>query len=280
MPFLWNVISKKGRIYGNRLFDNKMNVSNGYDKSYPGYNEMFTGNPDIAISSNDPLPDPHENIFEYISKQQPFFGKVAAFTSWNVFPYILNTGRSGLPLNAGYENMEGEDQSECQQMINRVQTEAVNEKLSTRYDELTFLTAWEYISKNHPRLAFIGFGETDEFAHQGRYDLYLDQAAKVDRMIGELWHYIQTTPGYKDHTTLIITTDHGRGSRSAKWTSHGEWIRGSSQTWMAVIGPHISPLGEMKSNEQFYQAQLAQTIAHLLGQDFAGVDAAPAISLR
>jgi hypothetical protein len=99
-------------------------------------------------------------------------------------------------------------------------------------------------------------------------------------MIAELWHWVQTTPGYKDNTTFIITTDHGRGSKESKWSSHGELIKGSSQTWLAVIGPGIKPLGEIKVDQQLYQQQIAQTIAHLLGEEFVTDDIAPAITLR
>jgi arylsulfatase A-like enzyme len=87
-------------------------------------------------------------------------------------------------------------------------------------------------------------------------------------MIGELWHYIQTTPGYKDNTTFIITTDHGRGNKMKSWTDHGMFISGSSQTWLAIIGPTIVPAGEIKEDQQLYQKQLAQTIAALIGEKF------------
>jgi len=46
------------------------------------------------------------------------------------------------------------------------------------------------------------------------------------------------------------------------------FINGSSQTWLAVIGPNIRPLGEMKNDEQIYQKQIAQTIASLVGENF------------
>ncbi len=53
LPFFWNVIQQKGQLYGNRLYKNKFNVTNGYRFSYPGYNEIFTGYADIHISSNE-----------------------------------------------------------------------------------------------------------------------------------------------------------------------------------------------------------------------------------
>ena len=52
LPFFWNVIQQKGQLYGNRLYGNKVNVSNSYKFSYPGYNEIFTGYPDLYVNSN------------------------------------------------------------------------------------------------------------------------------------------------------------------------------------------------------------------------------------
>lgn len=171
-------------------------------------------------------------------------------------------------INSGYENMEGESISDKQVLINKVQAEAIYNKGATRQDQLTFLTAKEYIQQHRPKIMFLGLGETDEYAHSGRYDLYLEQANKVDRMIAELWHWTQTTPGYKDNTTFLITTDHGRGRLDKNWTSHSTFIRGSSQTWLAMIGPAITPLGEIKENEQLYQQQIAGMIAELVGEKF------------
>ena len=239
---------------------------------------MFTGIADISISSNRKIKNPHINVFEYLESKQAFKNQVAIFSSWDVFPYILNTERNNLPINSGYENLESN--SLQQQIINAVQSEAVYDKTATRHDQLTFLTAKEYIRQHKPRLAYISLGETDEFAHQGRYDLYLQQAAQVDKMIGELWNWVQTTPGYKNNTTFIITTDHGRGSRASKWSSHGQFIKGSSQTWLALMGPGINSVGEIKEEQQFYQSQVAQTIAGILGEKFSIENAAPPISLR
>lgn len=268
MPFFWNILAKKGQLYGNRHFDNKVNTANIYNFSYPGYNEIFTGNTDLLVSSNKKKKNANINVLEYLNCKEEFKGKVVAFTSWDVFPYILNEERSDMMINSGYENMEGELISERQAVINKVQTEGVYNKGGTRHDELTFLTAKEYIQQHKPKVMFLGLGETDEYAHSGRYDLYLEHANKVDRMLAELWHWVQTTPGYKDNTTFLITTDHGRGSRDKNWTSHSSFIRGSSQTWLAMIGPSIKPLGEVKEDQQLYQEQIADIIAELVGENF------------
>ncbi len=145
MPFFWSVIAAKGQMYGNRDFDNKVNTANAYSISYPGYNEIFTGTTDLTISSNGKYYNPNINVLEYLNTKPSFAGKVVAFTSWDVFPYILNEKRSGMLVNSGYESIKGLKLSPQQAVLNTVQEELVNEKTATRYDQLTFVAAKEYI---------------------------------------------------------------------------------------------------------------------------------------
>ena len=141
LPFFWGTIAEKGRLYGNRLLGNKVNVRNFYKISYPGYNEIFTGHTDAISSPNLAIPNKNVNVLEYLNQ----------------------------------------------------------------------------------------------------YDLYLQQAADIDRMIADLWYMVQTDPFYKDNTTFLITTDHGRGWKPNKWMTHGVWAQGSGDIWMAVLGPDIRP---------------------------------------
>ena len=268
MPFFWNVLAQKGQIYGNRHLNNKVNTANIYNFSYPGYNEIFTGNTDLFIASNTKKKNNNINVLEFLNSKEEFKGKVVAFTSWDVFPYILNEERSQVMVNSGHEQLGENSGSEHIALINKVQSEAIYNKKSTRYDQLTFLTAREYVQQHQPKVVFIGLGETDDFAHDGRYDLYLQQANKVDGMVEELWHWVQTTAGYKDNTTLLITTDHGRGKKDHSWTSHGSLIAGSSETWLAMIGPGLAALGEVKDDQQLFQKQIAKMIAELVGENF------------
>jgi Metalloenzyme superfamily len=267
MPFFWNVIANKGQLIGNRDLKNNMNVANIYAVSYPGYNEIFTGTTDISISGNGKKNNSNINVLEYLESKDEFKSRIAVFSSWDVFPYILNRKRNNLMMNSGYEQMKNKNEETA--MINAVQERAIINKTATRYDMLTYTTAKEYIKTNKPRVVVIGFGETDDFGHQKRYDLYLQQANQVDRMIGELWHMVQTIPGYKNNTSFLITTDHGRGNNTKHWSSHGFFIDGSSQTWLAMIGPNIKPISENAEKLQVYNRQLAKTIANLVGEKFS-----------
>ena len=267
MPFLWNVVAGKGQLYGNRDLRNMMNVSNIYRCSYPGYHEIFTGNTDLAISSNKKKHNPHENVLEYLNGREAYAGKVAVFTSWDLFPYILGTERNKLVINSGYQQIS-ETGSAVFASLNEVQTAVDNNEAGTRQDVLTYTLAREYLTKQRPDILFMGLGEMDEFAHAGSYDLYLEAINRADRMIAELWNWVQSTPGYRNNTSLLITTDHGRGSRHNQWTSHGTFIKGSSQTWMALLGPGIEPTGESNHKDQLYQQQIASLIAGLVGENF------------
>ena len=174
MPFFWSTIASQGQLYGNRLYENRIDVANFYKISYPGYNEMLTGFPDPVFIPNIPLQNRNRNILEWLDEKAGFKGKVAAFSSWNIFPAILNRNRNHLPINSGYE-MLPEDSLQENRLINDVQ-ESVNVQKHTRFDLLTFLSAKQYIDKHHPRVVLLSFGETDEYAHSGRYDMYLQQA--------------------------------------------------------------------------------------------------------
>jgi hypothetical protein len=264
MPFFWNVIAKQGQLYGNRTKESKVNMRNIYKISYPGYNELLTGYPDPLPILNAPQYNRNISVLEYLNRSPQYKNSVAAFTSWNVFPFILNNHRNRMLQNSGYASLN--DTAEGIQVVNSVQ-QSVVQKYKTRYDLLTFFTAKEYIRQHHPRVVFLGLGETDEFAHKGQYDLYLQQLANVDKMIAELWYLVQTDPFYKNNTTFLISTDHGRG-RGDKWVKHHTFVKGSGEIWLALLGKSISPVGEMQEVATVYQAQVAATVVFLLGENF------------
>jgi hypothetical protein len=266
-PFLWSTIANQGVILGNRWRGSLVNNANKYWFSYPGYNELLTGYPDSNMNTNDKIWNPNENVLEFINKKQAFKGKVAAFTSWDVFPYILNVKRNGLYVNSDKDSLRFTDAN--LQLVNSMQFIAP-EPLGLRQDVFTYFAAREYLKTYKPKFLYIAFDETDDFAHGGMYDQYLKSAHAEDAMIADLWNIIQTTPEYKNKTTLIITCDHGRGDKIKEtWKHHGSNIEDAGQIWIAALGPSIKPLGELTNQTQvIYQKQIAATIAKLLGFEF------------
>ncbi|RYY59084.1 MAG: phosphoglyceromutase [Chitinophagaceae bacterium] len=269
MPFFWSTLQKEGVILGNRNNGNFFNNANPYWFSYPGYNEIFTGFPDTAVNSNDKIPNKNETVLEYLNKMPEYKGRTAVFGSWDVYSSIFNEARSGLLVNDGYRDLPGK-LNERQVLFNSLQHQmpAIFHG-GERLDVATFQMGFEYMKVNKPRLMYFGLGDCDEFAHGGMYDSYLDAAQNFDDWIRQLWEYVQSTPAYKNKTTILITTDHGRGlAEGGNWKHHGQKIPEASEMWMAAIGPSVKAAGESKTKQQAYQGQIAATIAAILGKEF------------
>lgn len=272
-PFLWEKVGKEGQIYGNRWFENKVNCTNVFWFSYPGYSEILTGYSDPDITSNKKIYNPNKTILEYFNNKKDFNGKVGAFASWDVFPFIINDKRSGIPTNAGFRIAKNDSLTDTEKFLNKLQPTVPSPWSTVRLDAFTHNYALEYIEKETPRLLYISYGETDDFAHDGRYDHYLKSAHQTDKWIQELWEYVQSHPQYKDKTTFVITTDHGRGAYpnpKGEWKSHGKTYVGSNAIWMMAMGPDTPALGEVKTAGQLWQNQVAKTVAKFLGHDYEG----------
>lgn len=265
-PFLWTTIANEGQLLGNRTYGNLVNCSNPYQFSYPGYNEIFTGYPDTLVNSNAKIWNSNVNVLEFLHQQKRHKGRVAAFTTWDVFPFILNKSRSGIYVNADLDSIKFPTTE--LRLINEIQFLSTR-PIGVRPDVFTYFAAREYLKKYKPDVLYIAFDETDDFAHGGRYDQYIMSAHAEDRMMEDLWRTIQAMPEYRNNTSLIITTDHGRGDYDKKnWQHHGERIRESGEIWLAAIGPSIVAKGEVKTKNQVFQKQLAATIAGLMGHIF------------
>lgn len=295
MPFLTQVVAKKGIIIGDRANGSTMSVSNPWYFSYPGYNEILTGEVDENINSNNKVLNPNKTILERLDKLPEFKSSTALFGSWDVFPYIVNTKRSNVYVNAGFMSIE-ENLFTDAPLLNALQNEIPSPWYNVRLDSFTYRFAKAYMLAKKPKLLVISLGETDDFAHDGHYDQYLKSARQSDAFIKDLWATIQTTAGYKNNTTLIITTDHGRGNNANDWQHHSskralaelklgentypEGIVGSEHIWLAAIGPAIKGSGLIKTKNELKQAQIAATVLKALGQNPNEINSnmAPAIS--
>ena len=270
LPFFWNTIAAHGQIYGNRTLGNKVDVSNPYWFSYPGYSEIMCGYVDTAVNSNRYKNNPNENLLNFFNQQTKLKGKVAAFGAWDAFDRILNKPLTKLPVTAAFDTCGGNHPSANERLINAMLKDSYKPFGEDEcLDVFTHYEAMECLKNKRPRVLYIAYGETDEWAHAKKYHSYLEAAHQVDTWIKEIWDFIQSDPQYKNKTTLFITTDHGRGDViKEQWTSHGKSFEGASQIWFAVMGPNTAPAGEMKDATQLYQKQFAQTIAQLMGYRF------------
>ena len=90
LPFFWSVVARQGQVFGDPSADSIARVTNGKVFSYPGYNEILAGVTDDSIDSNDKKPNPNLTVLGWLHRQPGFENRVAAYASWDVFPYIID----------------------------------------------------------------------------------------------------------------------------------------------------------------------------------------------
>jgi hypothetical protein len=267
-PFLWTTVVSRGQIFGNQTKGSIARVTNGLAFSYPGYNEMLSGHPDPRIDSNEYGPNPNTTVFEWLNGLPDLHGHVAVFATWATFKDIFNVARSKLPLQVGWDLPYQGQLSPRQELLNELYRSTTKLEDIDVYNSFLQIPLLDAVRERQPRVLFVGYGETDNWAHSGRYDLVLHSAHGFDHFVKELWDTLQSLPAYREQTTLIITTDHGRGSGPVDWKEHGVEQPGSENIWLAVMGPDTAALGERTHTAAIRQAQIAATVAALLGKDY------------
>ncbi|MFC3053568.1 alkaline phosphatase family protein [Kordiimonas pumila] len=281
MPFLWDVVAKEGQLYGNRNKGSVGTLTNPYHFSYPGYSEILTGITDDRINSNDKVLNPNKTVLEWLNEKPENTGKIEAFASWDVFPYIINSERSHVPVNAGFEPYKLPGNKKVA-FLNEMLAAVPSPWDTVRFDAFTMGYARAALVSKKMRFIYISLGETDDFAHDGHYDQYVNALHRSDAMLADLWAWLQKDPRYKDHTTLLVTTDHGRGSDSFEtWKHHGRFpyvkedgtkavsdFAGDDQIWMAVIGPDTPAMGEVTGGPPVALNEVAATAAKFLGYSY------------
>jgi hypothetical protein len=272
MPFLWGTVARLGQIYGNRDAGSPMRLTNRFHFSYPGYSEMIVGFADDRINTNDPIRNPNPSVYEFLDGRPGYRGKVAVFSVWKIVPAMVNRDETKLPVNAAMEKMQFGKPSPVYEVIANLRRNAFHLYPEDPSDAFAFYTAMEYLRLDRPRALWITFGETDTYAHEGRYDRYLDALKRSDAMLGELWDMLQVTPEYKDKTTLIVSVDHGRGLAPTGWKGHSPSIPGCDQTWLAILGPRTPALGVQTNVPEVTTSQIAATVAAAVGEDFAATN--------
>lgn len=266
MPFLHGVVAKQGVLIGDRDHGSCMAVSNDQWFSYPGYNEILTGKADPAIRSNEHGLNANVTMLEWLNRRPDFRGKVEAVASWANFREILAAKRSGVPVDAGWEGL-GDGR------VDPLETHAPHLWPTVRLDTFTHARALRALKTRKPKVLYVAYGETDDFAHEGHYDQVLWAARRTDAMLAELWAALQADRTYAGKTTLIITTDHGRGTQNREsWRHHGTPFVGSNATWLAAIGPAV--VAPPASSDCASTRQVAATALTALGVDWRAFDPA------
>ncbi|ALO47184.1 alkaline phosphatase family protein [Pseudohongiella spirulinae] len=288
MPFIHHTVMHQGVVVGNRDLGSCARLTNDYNFSYPGYNEILSGVINDDINSNAKRPNPEKTFLELLSANEQFGGRMAAFGSWDVFPYIYNTERSGIPVNVG---PLAAPLTDFEHTLNLLHRDISAHWPTVRHDAFTHHYALSWLRERRPRVVHIAYGEPDDFAHDGRYDEYVLATRRVDRFVEEVWSTLQDIDGYRDNTVMFVTVDHGRGETPRdSWMHHAseravqqymqslaqrfpQGIEGSDAIWMAALGPGVPASGQITTEECLTADRIAATLMTLLGEDPAKYNA-------
>jgi hypothetical protein len=280
MPHWWSELVPQGMLLGNRNKGSAVTVQNDQWFSYPGYSEILTGKPQSEVQSNDLVRYPHATFMDYLVKALPAEkSAVAQIGSWDGFAMAASEKDGSFMMTGAYADIPAGLSTPRMDLYSdlRRNIQGLWEEGST--DAPSFRLGKEYLLKHKPRMLWIGLGQSDDWAHARRYDLLLDYLHLVDSWIADLWTTVQSTEGLRDQTTLIVTTDHGRGLTLEDWVEHGREIPGCADIWMFILGPDTPALGEVGPYPEVFQGSVASTSLQLMGLDWTEFDpdAAPPV---
>lgn len=269
MPFFWGTLMREhGSIAGNRALKSEVRLTNRHWFSYPGYAEMLLGAAhDEVIKSNDPVRNPYPTVLEFLRTKTGVGSQgVALFASWSVFNAIGESKEAAITINAGFEPYGDPDPGI--RRLSDVQMETQTPWNSVRHDVYTFRFAMAHLARHKPRVLYLALGETDDWAHDGRYDRVLEAFERSDRYLKELWEWLQAQPEYRGRTSILLTTDHGRGRTPVDWKDHGDKYPDAGDTWAAFVSPSLSRRGEWRDHALITTSQVAATLISWMGLDW------------
>jgi hypothetical protein len=269
MPFFWKTLVPAGIVLGNPAKGSKVTVRNDQWFSYPGYSEILTGEPQPEVKSNDFVRYPHRTVLEYVHDTLGLgYGDVAQIGSWEGFKYAASQKDGVFLMNGARDPFPPEYSTPQIDYLVGLRKDVMQLWEESSNDTLCYRIALEYLHKFQPRVMWLGFGQSDDWAHERRYDLVLDFLHLVDRELGELWATLQSMDAYRGKTTMIITADHGRGRTPEDWAEHDAGIQGSQDIWVAIIGPDTPATGEAVDVADVTQSDIAATLLQALGLDW------------
>ncbi len=268
MPFFWDSLVPRGILLGDPAVGSRVTITNTQGFSAPGYQEILTGQAQPDVTSNDRIRYAHETALEYARRRLGLrSSQVAVFGSWENFREYAASREDAVFVNAGYDALPDSIATPEMRRLAVLQTRALALWEGSRLDAFTGAMALAYLRRYQPRVLYVAMNDTDDLAHARRYDRVLDGLHALDGFLRELWQTAEALPAYRGQTTLIVTTDHGRGQTPEDWTDHGEGVKGSENIWIAVVGPYTPDRGVVAHQADVHQANVAGTLLACLGLD-------------
>jgi len=240
LPYFWSEMVEAGTLLGDRRIDSEFTITNPIGISIPGYQVIFTGRITFCLR-NECGPPSSETFPERLLRELSLpREQVAAFVT-------------DPNLCSALERNEGTIHTRC--------GPPRGEKKS---DLATFEAALAHLEAHRPRFLFIGLDLTDATAHTGKYAAHLDMLHRYDTWLGRLDDALEGLGEAGEQTTVIVTTDHGRGE-GEEWRDHKLLVPASREVWLYARGPGVPRQGSTKGRQAYSHRDIRPSIERIFG---------------
>lgn len=239
---LWNGYIHQGVILGNKDKGAEMTVANSHNISLPAYHSIAAGMT-TKCASNECGRVPVETMQERIRRELGLTKyQVATIASWDQIPLSVESKKGATFTNASVTDLDDGTKDPIFEKINQEQRADKTHFHSARHDKYTMAHALHYLEKHKPRFLFVSLNDSDEYAHGGDYPGYVRTLRSYDAFIAQLIEKLKSLGQYGRETTLIVTTDHGRGT-GAMWQHHGFFTPDAKFIWLYGSSPRMGAQG-------------------------------------
>jgi Metalloenzyme superfamily len=266
MPNLYHLLDTQGMVIGAPGHGAEMSTGGSQRISLPSYREIFTGKADSACQSNDcsrPLGRTIADEVYDVSGPRD----VAVVASWPSIARAASAEPSRFVLTTGRKLVGRGDVLRADEVIASLLDGGAHASAfpgdgDYRPDSATERVALRYLATVRPRFLFVGLGDADEYAHRNDYGGYLTALHESDEFLGELQVTLDAMAERGRHTTVLVTTDHGR---AYNFRDHGMWHPESGRVWLVAGGPDVRGHGFVSATRRYTLSDLAPTVRALLG---------------
>lgn len=261
----------EGFLWGDPRKNEDVVVANKYLNSLPAYQSIFAGATQPCVSNacgRTKAKTLQERLTDSIDEGGAGFSRanVATIASWEKIALAVERAEGSSFVNAGNSLLyDGEVDAELK-MMNELQDKDPPPWGGSRKDKHTMKQAFRYLRVHEPRFLYISLGDADEWGHKGNYSEYVKSLRAYDEFLKSLTQSVDAMKDYGESTTIIVTTDHGRGILS-DWAHHGSGYVGSQKIWIYGRNRLTSEakIANSKASRKITHLDLRPTIESLFG---------------
>jgi hypothetical protein len=260
--YVQSTVSRGGTIFPDER------VSNPYLVSLPAYQSIFAGAVQPCDGNacgritTETFPERAVRELRLSPK------KIAAIGSWNTIacavesrPKTTFVNVGDIPLHDGIIDSEHEENNRRQEIVKWA---SKSKRRYARLDEHTYRHALTYLKRHRPNFLFISLLDSDAYGHDRDFAAYRSTLRRYNHWLEELAGTLGSMGEYGRKTTLIVTTDHGRGSGAQNWSDHGVNVPEAGRIWTYVQLPRNGSYRIVDSKSHSH-IDIRPTIETLLG---------------